>query len=514
MSSDIAPGTRAGAREWAGLAVLALPVLLMAIDNSVLFLAMPHLSADLEPSGTQLLWIMDVYGFMVAGFLLTMGALGDRFGHRRLLLIGAAAFGVASALAAYSTSPEMIIAARALLGVAGAALAPPALALISTMFTNTGQRATAVGVFTACFMGGAAFGPVVGGVMLERFWWGSVFLLGIPVMVLLLVAGPLLLPEHRGTSAGGRVDPLSVLLSLAAIIPIIYGLKELAEDTGRPTPYLSIAAGLAVGALFAARQNRLDDPLLDLRLFRGRSFTAAMVILLFVMIMQGGIYFFVSQYLQTIEGFSPLRAGLWLMAPALALGAMSLATPALARRYRPGVIVGTGLTVSAAGILLVAFADSRALVIVGLVIAFLGAAPVSVLGLNLVVNAAPAGRTGSASAMAESSGEFGVSLGVAVLGSVGTAVYQASMDVPPGAPAASADSVNAAVSAAGNLPERLAGTVIANAHDAFMDSLAAVAVTSAVMMLLLAAVSLTLLRSIRPLGEEESEEQPDAVPAR
>ena len=273
------PAERAGRRQWIGLGVLALPTLLLALDMSVLYLALPHLAADLAPSSTQLLWIMDIYGFMIAGFLVTMGTLGDRIGRRRLLLIGAAAFGAASVFAAYSSSAEMLIAARTLLGVAGATLMPSTLALISNMFKDPKQRAVAIAVWMSCFMGGTAIGPVVGGVMLQVFWWGSVFLIGVPVMVVLLVASPLLLPEYRDRSAG-RLDLASVALSLATILPIIYGLKELAKDGLAVGPLAAIAAGAVVGVVFLRRQRRLDDPMLDLTLFQNRSFSAGLGVML------------------------------------------------------------------------------------------------------------------------------------------------------------------------------------------------------------------------------------------
>src|SRR5215216_3791493 len=184
-------------REWIGLAVIALPCLLYAMDLTVLTLAVPSLTADLHPSATELLWIVDIYGFLVAGCLITMGTLGDRIGRRRLLLTGAAAFGAASVLAAFSTSPEMLIASRAILGIAGATLAPSTLSLIRSMFHNPHQRTVAIGIWIASFSAGAAIGPLVGGVLLERFWWGSVFLLAVPVMALLLAVGPRLLPEHK-----------------------------------------------------------------------------------------------------------------------------------------------------------------------------------------------------------------------------------------------------------------------------------------------------------------------------
>jgi DHA2 family multidrug resistance protein-like MFS transporter len=248
---------RAGRREWVGLAVLALPTLLVALDLFVMLLAVPHLSAALGASSTQQLWILDIYGFMVAGLLLTMGTLGDRIGRRRLLLLGAAAFGTASILAAWSANPEMLIAARALLGIAGATLSPSTLSLIMTLFRDPKQQASAVGIWAGCFVAGAIIGPIVGGVLLEHFWWGSVFLLGVPAMVLLLLVGPRLLPEFRNPHAG-RLDLASVALSLGAILPIVYGLKELARGGWQPLPVATIVVGLVVGWRFvpSARAGR------------------------------------------------------------------------------------------------------------------------------------------------------------------------------------------------------------------------------------------------------------------
>ena len=228
-STSMAEWPRAGRREWIGLAVIALPCLLYSMDLTVLYLAVPSLTAELEPSSTELLWITDIYGFFLAGFLITMGTLGDRVGRRRLLLIGAAAFGVASVLAAFSTSVEMLIVSRALLGVAAATLAPSTLSLIRNMFLDPGQRTFAIGVWATSFSVGAALGPLLGGVLLEFFWWGSVFLLAVPVMCLLLVIGPRLLPEYRDPGAG-RLDLVSAGLSVVAVLAVVYGLKGLAED--------------------------------------------------------------------------------------------------------------------------------------------------------------------------------------------------------------------------------------------------------------------------------------------
>jgi MFS transporter, DHA2 family, multidrug resistance protein len=223
------PPAKATRREWIGLAVIALPCLLYSMDLTVLNLAVPHLSAALRPSSAQLLWIVDIYGFMIAGSLIPMGTLGDRIGRRRLLLVGAAAFGVASVLAAFSTSANRLSAARAVLGIAGATLAPSTLSLIRNMFLDPEQRTAAIGVWITSYSVGGAIGPILGGLLLQHFWWGSVFLLGVPVMVLLLLVGPVLLPEYRDPNAG-RPDVISAAQSLFAILLVIYGLKQIAQD--------------------------------------------------------------------------------------------------------------------------------------------------------------------------------------------------------------------------------------------------------------------------------------------
>src|SRR5574341_36988 len=304
--------SRAGRREWVGLAVLALPCLLYAMDLTVLNLAVPALSAELRPSSAQLLWIVDIYGFLVAGSLVTMGTLGDRIGRRRLLLAGAAAFGVASMLAAWSTSAEQLIAARALLGVGGATVAPSPLSLIRNMFLDPRQRTAAISVWITSFSVGGAIGPLLGGLLLEWFWWGSVFLLAVPVMVLLLVLGPVLLPEYRDPRAG-RLDVLSAALSLAAVLLLIYGLKQVAQDGPGWPPVLSIVAGLVVGVVFARRQRTLADPLIDLRLFRSPAFSASLASYMLAILVVFGASLFIAQYLQLVLGLSPLQAGLWML---------------------------------------------------------------------------------------------------------------------------------------------------------------------------------------------------------
>ncbi len=379
--------TRAGGREWIGLAVIALPCLLYSMDLTVLELAVPKLSADLKPTSSQLLWIMDVYGFLLAGFLITMGTLGDRIGRRRLLLIGAAAFGTASVVAAFSRSPEMLIAARALLGIAGATLAPSTLSLIRNMFQDPDQRSFAIGVWATSFSAGAAIGPLLGGLLLEYFWWGSVFLLAVPVMALLLVVGPVLLPEFRDPGAG-RLDLFSAVLSLAAVLGVIYGLKQIAQDGMGWPQVLSIAAGLAVGVVFVRRQQELADPLIDLRLFRAPAFSASLVAFLLSIFVIAGIFFFIAQYLQLVLGLSPLVAGLWMVPSSGGLILGSMLAPLVARRVRPAFVMAGGLALSAVGFGMLTQLDAGsglALLVIGSVVLALGTAPVGTLATDLIV---------------------------------------------------------------------------------------------------------------------------------
>jgi DHA2 family multidrug resistance protein-like MFS transporter len=517
---------KAGRREWIGLAVLTLACLLYVMDLTVLHLAVPAISADLEPTSAQLLWIIDIYGFFVAGSLITMGTLGDRIGRRKLLLIGASAFGVASVLAAYSVSAEMLIVSRALLGIAGATLMPSTLALISNMFKDAKQRGVAIGVWGSCFAGGAAIGPVVGGVLLEFFWWGSVFLLGVPVMALLLLTAPLLLPEYRDTGAG-RLDLRSVAMSMAAILPIIYGLKELARNGFGAVPSVTILAGVAVGVAFVRRQRRLTDPLLDVRLFGNRAFSAALGVGLLATVTMGGIFLFVSQYLQLVAGLSPLRAGLWLVPATVGVIAGSMAAPAIAQRIRPGYVVGAGLVVAAFGFLLLTQVDGGLPVLVtGNVIASFGIGPMGVLCAGLVVGSAPPNKAGSAASVSETSGEFGIALGIAALGSVGAAAYrhQITDNMPSGVPAEAAEatreSIAGATAAAEQLPAGLGAELLEGAREAFTNGLNVVAGIGTVTVVIFAVLAVALLRHVPPSGAAQPAQaspdhaaEADSIPA-
>jgi DHA2 family multidrug resistance protein-like MFS transporter len=510
---------KAGRREWIGLAVLMLPTLLIVMDLTVLHLAVPHLSADLQPSSTQLLWIVDIYGFMIAGALVTMGTLGDRIGRRRLLLIGAAAFGLASVLAAFSTSAEMLIAARALLGVAGATLMPSTMSLIRNMFHDERQRTVAIGIWVSGFSAGSAIGPLVGGFLLEHFWWGSVFLLGVPVMALLLGLGPVLLPEFRDPHAG-RLDLFSTALSLAAVLAVIYGLKQIAQNGLDWPPVMFIVAGLVIGVVFVRRQQTLADPLIDLHLFRLPAFSASLATYTLGVFVAFGVFLFIAQYLQLVLGLSPLEAGLWSVPGAVASIIGSNVAPVLVRRVPPALVIAGGLVLAAAGfgLLTQVGVNSLAVVVVGWVIMSLGFGATFTLTADLVVGTAPPERAGAASAISETGAELGGALGLAVLGSLGTAIYRSGVaaalppDVSPAAAQAAQETLAGAVTVAGQLPDPLGTALLGAARGAFIQGLQLTAVIGAVVMIGLAILTVTLLRQARPPSEPER--QPDGKPDR
>lgn len=495
--------------EWIGLAVLAVPCLIYAMDLTVLNLAVPSLAAELRPTATQLLWIVDVYGFMVAGFLVTMGTLGDRIGRRRMLMIGAMGFGATSVLAAFSTSPEMLIVARALQGIAGATLAPSTLSLIRAMFHDGRERTFAIGVWVASFSAGAALGPVFGGVIIEHLWWGAVFLVNAPLMAALLVLAWILLPEYRDEAAG-RPDFASAGLALVSVLAAIYGIKKLAEGGAPVLAVLAVAVGCLMGVAFVRRQKRLADPLIDVTLFRARAFSGALAVNMMGLFVVMAMFLFIAQYLQSVLDLGPLEAGLWTAPSGIVFAIGSVLTPALIVRVpRVKVLVG-GFLVAAAGFAILALAPASPGILTlftGMIVLCIGLAPVGTITTDIVLAAAPPERAGAASAISETSFEFGAAAGIAVLGSLFAVLYRASLDLaglpglsPGSFPGLGADDLAAvqsgiegAVDAAQGLAPHLAERVILHARQAFMDAFAATSLVAALSSVVAAALAHLLL---------------------
>jgi len=507
---------KATRREWLGLAVLALAALMYVMDLTVLHLAVPKMSADLQPSSAELLWIIDIYGFFVAGALITMGSLGDRIGRRRLLLVGAAAFGVTSLLAAFSRTPEMLIASRAALGIAGATLAPSTLSLIFHMFQDPRERTIAIGVWIGSFSAGSAVGPVLGGIMLEFFWWGSVFLLAIPVMVVLLVFGPRILPEYRDPEAG-RLDPASAVMAVVAVLAVIFGLTQIAQDGVNLLPVAALVAGLLVGVAWVRRQRQLADPMIDMALFRVPAFSAALVVNFLAIFVAVGYFLFVAQYLQLVAGLAPFQAGLLSLPSAIGFIIGSQAAPRIVERVRPGVLISGGLAFGSLGLVLltqVPTSNGLALLVIASVIISLGLAPVFGLTTELIVGSAPPERAGAASGISETGAELGGALGLALLGSVGVAIYRSALNptllsgFSPDAANAARGTLGGAVGVASALPAGTADTLLAVARAAFTDGMHVAAAIAAVVGIGLAIFAYFTLRE---RGTERSATEPVCV---
>jgi DHA2 family multidrug resistance protein-like MFS transporter len=496
---------KATSREWMGLIVLAFPCFLLSVDFTVLHLAVPKLTADLKPSSAQLLWIVDIYGFFIASSLITMGTLGDRIGRRKLLMIGGATFGLASAIAAFATTAATLIVTRALLGVAGATLMPSTMALIRNLFHDANQRRIAIAVWINSFVIGGSFGPIIGGVVLEHFWWGAVFLMNLPVMILLLVLAPLLLPESRDPNPG-RLDIPSAALSLVAMLAIIFGVKRFAQNGLTILPIVSVVAGVAIWTVFVRRQKTLEHPLIDVELFRVPAFSTSVGTQLIATITLGGMYFLVSQYLQLVLGLSPLHAGLALL-PATITGFLgTVAAPVLAHRFRHSHLIFAGMMMTAVGMVVLSQlkpVTDLTLLVSAYVVMMFGINMAITLTTDSIMAVAPPDRAGAASGISETAAELGAALGIAILGSVAAASYRYRMKTALG-PAVSSDiadqarsTLGAAVASAHQIGGSVGAEVMDAARTSFTSAMALVASLSAVLILVSALASLIVLRQDR-----------------
>lgn len=515
------PAAPHNGRRWAVLAICSVASALLGIDTSVLNYAVPSLSAQLAPSATQLLWIVDVYGFVLGGLLIVAGNIGDRIGRKKLLLLGVAGFGAASAVSAYADSPATLIAARALLGLAGATIMPSTLSLVRAAFTDPKERTTAVGISGGVAAASFALGPVVGGLLLDHFWWGSVFLVNVPVMALVLVAGALILPETRNPRPG-RLDWASVPLSVLGMFGVIYAIKTAARD-GAAEPSVWIAAGLgaALLAVFLRRQTTLAEPLLDLRLFRNPAFSGAISANVVTMFAASVLSLGFSLYFQVVRGWSPLTAGLAVLPGPLAAAVTAPAAGALipligrARTVAAGLFL-MGLSTAGLGMSTPHTAYWALLPVVvvngaGLMLTFAVTA-------DTILASAPSTRTGAAAAISETAMELGGALGIAILGSVLSAYYRSDLKLPAGLPAqqrgAARESVSGGVETGMHLPGALGRQVADAARQGFTDSLHTTTLIGATLMVLGAVAALITLKDVPAvLNDPEPDTEPLAVPA-
>ncbi len=486
-------------RQLASLAALSSAVFLVAVDGTVLSIAIPQITEELDPTYTQVLWIGDIYSFMLAGLLVTMGNIGDRIGRKRLLLFSAVGFGIISVAAALATDPNVLIATRALQGMAGAGLMPPTLALIRTVFTDTRQRTKAIGIWSAAGSAGASVGPSLAGLLLEHFYWGSVLLINVPVVIFIVVVGAWALPESRG-DARQPIDVISIALSTLGILGAVYGITELAHrGFAQWQGYLGLAIAVPLLLIFARRQFRLPVPLLDFGLFRIPAFSAAVLAEFSVVFAATGALFFMPIYFQGVLGFSPLQAGLSLLPVSLVSMVVAPQTGRLLHRFGARRVMLSGMSSSSIGLLAVGLlvqAPYWTLVIPLAMLGF-GFATVLTTAADLVLEVAPTPRVGAATGVSETSFELGAALGIALMGSLLTVAYQSLLALPPDTDpevsSAAAESISEVASATADLPADQASAILAAAQEAFTAGIAITAVAAGLALTVAALVAARII---------------------
>jgi len=498
------PAPRAGLRGWLALAALMLPVLLISVDNTVLSFALPQITEQLRPSAAQQLWIVDAYSLVLAALLVPMGSLGDRIGRRRLLLIGASGFALVSLGAAFAPDATTLIAARAVLGLFGATLMPATMSLLRTIFLDPGQRRLAIAVWAAGFAGGAALGPLLGGVLLEHFWWGSVFLLALPMLLPMLLLVPLLVPESRDPRPG-RLDLWGILLTLAAMGAFAGGVKTLAEGALALGSGL-VAAGVALACLFVRRQLRRPDPMLDMALFRHRGFSTAVLVNILSVIGFVGFVFVRSQQLQLVLGLDPIAAGLVLL-PGLAVMVLAgLLVVPVARRIGPHATIPVSLLFSLAAYLMLAVTPADAgpgFVALAFALLGLGIGAAETVSNDLILATAPPAKAGAAAAVSETAYEVGALLGTTLIGGALAMIYRSALLVPQGlsapAEAQARETLAGAIALAQELPAAQ-GAALRDAAAAAFDAGMSVSAWAGLALMLGAILLAAIALRPRPAG--------------
>ncbi|GAA0624152.1 MFS transporter [Streptomyces crystallinus] len=510
-----ARATAGGANRWVVLVVLCVSLLLVALDATVLHVAVPSVTEDLRPSATALLWIVDAYPLVCAALLILFGTLGDRVGRRRVLLLGYGIFGLASAVAALAGSAELLIVARALLGVGGAMIMPATLSILRAVFPDRRERATAIGVWTATAAIGAATGPVLGGFLVQHFWWGSVFLINIPLMALILPLGRRLLPESRG-SADGPWDVLGALTAAAGVITLVLGVKRMGAGHGLLDLLTlgPLCAGTALLALFVRRQKRRAHPLVDMRMFARPTFSTSVGCIVLAMLALVGLELIAVQYLQLVLGLSPLETGLRLLPLTFAAMAAGATGSYTLRRFGPRTMVVCGFALTAAAVLLLVLMgghDRPLLLTSAFIVLGFGLQTTLFGAYESMLSEAPADCAGGAAAIGETSYQLGAGMGIALLGSVMNAAYAPGLDSVPGVPReASAGAANS-LGEAYDLADRLGGPAGAAlrsaAEHSFVHGLHVTLLVSAGLLVLGALAALRLPR-VMECGAQPTELAP------
>ncbi|MFJ6834990.1 MFS transporter [Streptomyces sp. NPDC091209] len=491
-----------GANRWVVLVVLCVSLLLVALDATVLHVAVPAVTEDLKPGAIELLWIVDVYPLVCAALLILFGTLGDRVGRRRVLLLGYALFGVASGIAAFSGSAQLLIGARALLGVGGAMIMPATLSILRQVFPDRRERAFAIGIWSAVAAVGAAVGPLLGGFLLEHFWWGSVFLVNIPLMIVSLPIGRLLLPESRG-DRDGPWDVVGALMAAAGLFGLVLGVKRLGAGEAPFSPFTlaPLLLGGVLMAVFVRRQRRRAHPLVDLRMFARPAFSTSVGCIVLAMLALVGLELIAAQYLQLVLGLSPLQTGLRLLPLTVAAMAAGLAGAKLLRRFGPRSMVCFGFCLTAAAVVtLTAMGgnDNTGLLLLGFVLLGFGLETTLFGAYESMLSEAPQAQSGGAAAIGETSYQLGAGIGIALLGSVMNAAYAPGLSSVPGVGAADSAAAGHSLGEAYQVADRLGGTtggaLRQAARDSFVHGLHVTLLVSAGLLLLGAAMALRLPR--------------------